>query len=411
MKAEIIATGTEILLGEIVDTNTSFLARELAKLGIDIHFTSCVGDNFNRMTEVLRQAMQRSDIIITTGGLGPTQGDITRNVIASTMGQELYLDEVLKQDLISFFSRIGIEMSENNFKQAALIKSAQAIPNPHGTAPGWWVEKEETIIIALPGPPKEMQPMWQNQILPRLQKKSGAVIVSRILKTWGLSESKMDEILTPYLASANPTLALYARQDGIIMRITAKSFDEASSSKMIDLMETDVRKLLGNHIWGTGDETITGVVMNLLSEHGLSLAVGESNTGGFLTNNLSSSARNSLWFRGGIVVHGAEARTALGLESTPAADTADKTNASAIAALAREKLGADIAIGMELIAEQTESANTGQKPSFSKVCITVDTGDISRNNTREYNWRSAQAPTRASQQALFTLRDLLLTMK
>jgi nicotinamide-nucleotide amidase len=408
MKAEIIATGTEILLGEIVDTNTSFLASELAKLGIDIHFTSCVGDNFGRMKEVLRQAIQRSDIIITTGGLGPTQGDITRNVIAAVLEQEIYIDESLKREIAGFFSKMGIEMAENNVKQASLISSAKAIPNPHGTAPGWWVEKD-CIIIALPGPPKEMQPMWQNQILPKLQKKSGAVIMSRILKTWGLSESKMDEILTPYLASANPTLALYARQDGIIVRITGKSADEKSACVLIDAMETDVRKLLGDHVWGTGDETIAGVAMKLLSERKLSLAVGESNTGGFLTNILSNAARDYDGFRGGIVIHGAEAEKSMGLKISTK-DNAGKSNALAIARMAKEKLGADVGIGMEMIAEQQEIPDT-LKPSFSKVFIAIDAGDNKPDNVREYSWRSAQASIRGSQQSLFMLRIILLTAK
>ena len=181
MKAEIIATGTEILLGEIVDTNTAFLASELALLGIDVHFTSSVGDNYDRLSGVLRQAWQRSDIIITTGGLGPTQGDITRNVIATVVEEEVYVDDKLKQILAKYFSRLGVEMPENNIKQATLIRSAEALLNPLGTAPGWWVEKNDRNIIALPGPPGELQPLWRSQVVPRLQKRSSAIIVSRIL--------------------------------------------------------------------------------------------------------------------------------------------------------------------------------------------------------------------------------------
>ena len=283
MKAEIITTGTEILLGEIVDTNTSFLAGELALHGIDIHFTSSVGDNYDRLSDVLRKAWQRSDITITTGGLGPTQGDITRSVIAALMGEEPYVDDRLKQTLVEYFSRLGVEMPENNLKQATLIPSAEALLNPLGTAPGWWIEKNGRIIIALPGPPGELQPMWRSQVVPRLQKRSGAIIISRILKTWGLSEGKVDELVTPFLSSSNPTVAIYARQDGIILRITAKSAEEGSARQMIALMEANVRHVLGNHIWGEDEETIASVVVRLLSEKGLTLAVCESMTGGFLT--------------------------------------------------------------------------------------------------------------------------------
>lgn len=282
MKAEIIATGTEILPGEILDTNTSFLASELALLGIDIHFTSSVGDNYDRFSDVLRQAWQRSDIIITTGGLGPTQGDITRNVIASFMGEEAYVDDSLMQNLIDYFSRLGMDMPENNLKQATLIHQAEALLNPLGTAPGWWVEKDRRIIIALPGPPRELQPMWCSQVAPRLRKRSSAIIVSRTIKTWGLSEGKVDELVTTFLSSANPTVAIYARQDGIILRITVKSAEEDSAREMISVMEANVRPVLANHIWRVGEETIASVVVRLLAEKCLTLAVCESITGGFL---------------------------------------------------------------------------------------------------------------------------------
>jgi len=405
MKAEIIATGTEILLGEIVDTNTSFLAAELATLGIDIHFTSSVGDNFHRMSEALRQAMQRSDIIITTGGLGPTQGDITRNVIASVLGQTLYIDQNLKQDLIDYFSRMGVAMPENNLRQATLISAARAIPNPNGTAPGWWVENDNKIIISLPGPPREMQAMWQNHVRPHLQQKSGAITVSRILKTWGLSESRIDEILTPYLSSSNPTLAIYARQDGIILRITAKSENEAAANKIIETLEAEIRKLLGNHIWGTGEDAIAEVVLKLLAEHGLTLAVGEANTGGFLTGALA--AGNSPFFRGGLILQGQEAKQALGLEPGLAMQAAGKLTAAAMATLAMEKLNADAAIGLDIDTGHPGATETSPR----KVFIAINIGDGKHNSEYEYNWRPVQAVVRASLQALFMMRETLLSMK
>ncbi|MFC1971709.1 competence/damage-inducible protein A [Chloroflexota bacterium] len=409
MKAEIIATGTEILLGEIVDTNTSFLASELALLGIDIHYTSLVGDNHDRLSDVLRQAWHRSDIIITTGGLGPTQGDITRNVIAALMGEEPYVDDSLKQILIEYFSRLGVEMPENNLKQATLIHSAEALLNPLGTAPGWWIAKNGRIVITLPGPPGELRPMWRSQVAPRLQKRSGSIIISRILKTWSLSESKVDELLTPFLSSSNPTVAIYARQDGIILRITAKSAEEDSARQMIALMEANIRHVLGNYIWGADEETIAGVVVRLLSEKDLTLAVCESMTGGFLAHTLASVIGKSPYFRGGIVINGNEAKIALGLEPALLTKGASRATAAVIASLARGKLNADIGIGLD--GDVTSAGNVASSESnpLGKVFIAIDAGRGELNAVQDYSWRQSQLARRTTQQALFTLRNLLLS--
>ena len=411
MKAKIIATGTEILLGEIVDTNTSFLAGELANLGIDIHFTSSVGDNHDRLSDILCQAWQRADIIFTTGGLGPTQGDITRDVIAAFMQEKAYVDDNLKQNLMDFFSRMGVEMPENNIKQATLIPSAEALLNPLGTAPGWWVEKDGKIIIALPGPPREMKPMWHNQVVPRLQKQSSSIIVSRILKTWGLSEGKVDELLTPFLSSANPTVAIYARQDGIILRITAKSVEEASAREMIAVMETDIRQVLGNYIWGEDEETIAGVVMRLLAEKGLTLAVCESMTGGFLTYTLASAAGESPYFKGGIVFNRSESKVALGLEPELLVKGVSQMTAAAIASLARVKLNTNIGIGLDGDASSIGNITLAQSTKPGKVFIAIDMGRGERNVLLDYSGRPPHLVRRATQQALFTMRNLLLSWK
>lgn len=410
MIAEIIATGTEILLGEIVDTNTSFLASELALLGIDIHFTSSVGDNYERLSAVLRQAWQRSDIIITTGGLGPTQGDITRNVIAAVMGEEIYIDDRLKQNITGYFSRLGMEMPENNLKQAALIPSAVALLNSLGTAPGWWVEKKGHILIALPGPPGELQPMWRAQVIPRLQKRSGAIIVSRVLKTWGLSESRVDELVSPFLSSANPTVAIYARQDGIVLRITTKSAGEESAREMISRMEDNIRRVLGDHAWGVDEETMAGVVERLLADKELTLAVCESLTGGFLAYTLAGATGNSPHFKGGIIVNGNEAKTALGLEPVLLTKGASQATATAMASLARVTLKADIGIGLD--GEMSSIDNTiPASGTPGKVFIAIDMGHNGPSVVQDYSGRLSQLPRRATQQALFTLRNLLLSLK
>ena len=409
MKAEIIATGTEILLGEIVDTNTSFLASELAMLGVDIHFASSVGDNYDRFSEVLRQACQRSDIIITTGGLGPTQGDITRNVIASSMGEEVYVDDSLKQNLIDYFSRLGVEMTENNTKQVTLIRSAESLLNPLGTAPGWWVERDGRIIIALPGPPGELQPMWHNQVVPRLRKRSGAIVVSRILKTWGLSEGKVDQLVTPFLSSANPTVAIYARQDGIILRITAKAVGEDSAREMIAVTEASIKSVLGNYIWGVDEETMAEVVVRIMVEKGLTLAVCESITGGLLTYTLANAVENSPHFRGGIVVNDNEAKITLGLEPALLAKGTGRMIAKEMASLIRVRLNADIGIGLDGDASSIGHVTSVEGITLGKVFIAIDMGRDERNLVQEYSWAPSRLIRCATQQTLFTLRNLLLS--
>ncbi|HLC23894.1 MAG TPA: molybdopterin-binding protein, partial [Dehalococcoidia bacterium] len=188
MKAEILATGTELLLGEIVDENSPYLAGYLSRLGIDIYWMSTVGDNMGRLTEALQRAWQRSELILTTGGLGPTQGDITRDAVSSLLGEELQVDPGEEQRLKEFFASRGWEMPASNIKQAMRIPSAQFLPNPAGTAPGWWVEKQGHIIVTLPGPPEELHLVWENEVVRRLkQKLGGVVILSRVLKTFGIS--------------------------------------------------------------------------------------------------------------------------------------------------------------------------------------------------------------------------------
>ena len=234
MRAEIISVGTELLLGEITDTNASFLAGQLPVLGIDLYWISQVGDNRPRLVEVLRRAWQRSDLILITGGLGPTEDDLTREAIAEMLGEKLEVIPALEGELRGFFARRGIEMPVANIKQATLIPSAEVIHNIHGTAPGWWVEKDKHILIAMPGPPREMQPMWHQEILPRLrQSASGATIVSKTIKTFGLTEAAVDEWISSLLSSANPTLGVYAKVDGIHLRLTVKAQSQKQAEEMI----------------------------------------------------------------------------------------------------------------------------------------------------------------------------------
>ena len=401
MKAEIIASGTELLLGQITDTNTPFIANQLAVLGIDLYYVSIVGDNYERFLGVLGQALRRSDIIIITGGLGPTKGDITREVIAGLMGEEMVIDPAAKQHIISYFSRMGMEMPENNLKQATLIHSATAIPNPLGTAPGWWVEKEGKVIISLPGPPGEMQPMWQKEIFPRLEKKGGAVIVSRILKTWGLSEARIDQLVGPYMGLPNPTLALYAKPDGIQLRITAKASDRESAQILIRDREKELRSILQDNIWGTDDETLEDIISHLLLEKQLSLAVVESFTGGLLAGSFMNAADSHRFFKGGIIVSGEKTRSLLGIIPENGETRPGIQPAARMAAIAREKFEADIGIGLDGSIEPGNGALVGN--SF----LAIDFKDIRHNTSQTYPGRQHLLARRAVLHAVFSLRKIL----
>ncbi len=388
MKAEIITSGTELLLGEITDTNTPYIAGQLAALGIDLYYTSAVGDNPERFSGVLRQAWGRSDLIIVTGGLGPTQGDITRNVIAGMLGEKLAVDPVLKQEITVYFARRGVEMPENNIRQAALIPSAAALRNASGTAPGWWVEKDGKIILTLPGPPGEMQEMWQAQALPRLKTKSSAVILSRTLKSWGLSEARVDQLVSSFLQAGNPTLALYARQDGISLRITAKAATEAAAREMVRAREREIREILGQHVWGVDNQTMEGEIGRLLSINKMTLAVSESFTGGLLAYTLTSDPGHLSYFKGGIVLP-VNATTA-GADS--AARKADEV---------RERFQADIGLAVDGYCEA--GADNGGGRAF----IAADLPAGRHGTVVEYPGKAPQVVRRTVNHTLAYLINLL----
>ncbi len=385
MKAEIITSGTELLLGDVADVNTAYIAGQLAALGFDLYYCSTVGDNFERFSRVLRQAWDRSDLIIITGGLGPTQGDITREVIAALLGEELAIDPALKEELTSFFKGRGIDMPDNNLKQATLIPSAVALRNTSGTAPGWWVEKENRTIITLPGPPGEMQTMWQNVVLPRLKAKSGAIILSRTLKTWGLAEANVDQMVAPFLKSPNPTLALYAKADGINLRMTAKAATEAEAAAVLSRREQDIRGILEKYIWGADSETLEGIVGKILLDKKLTIAVAETVTGGLLAHALSAVP---VGFQGGIVL--------------PAGAQPGRESALAMARQARRHFKADV--GLAIDGRELSGARV-ERNAF----MAVVSGRKSATSATGYPGNPQLIVRRTINHALIFLRDFLQT--
>ncbi len=407
MRTEIISIGTELLLGEITDTNSAYLASQLPLLGLDLNFISTVGDNQQRLIETLKLAWQRSDIIITTGGLGPTQDDITREAVAEFVGEELTVDHALVQKFEELFRYYKIEMPPSNVKQAAVIPSAEIIQNPRGTAPGWWVERDNRIIITMPGPPREMKLMWTQEIMPKLQQKiTSAVIVSKTLKTFGLTEAEVDERASPFLPATNPSLGTYAKVDGIYLRITAKANTEGKARELIAQRENDLRAILNDYIWGVDSDTLESIVGALLTTKGLSLATMESYTGGFLANVITNVPGSSKYFRGGLVAYTDESRMSFGLSKQLISryGTISSQAAEAMATIAREKLGTSIGISLTGVMGPAEIE--GQP--IGTIFIGLDDGQHRQSFTKNYPGNRLQVKQRAVTSALFELRKILL---
>jgi nicotinamide-nucleotide amidase len=353
MKAEIISIGTEILLGEIVDTNSAYIAARLPALGIDLYYQHTVGDNLGRLTSTVREAWERNDLVITTGGLGPTEDDLTREAIAAVLGEEPRVEPELETALRARFAQRQGNMPERNIKQAWLIPSARSIPNPRGTAPGWWVERKDKIIVAMPGPPAEMTRMWEEEVAPELARRNpGTVLVTRTLKTAGIGEGNLDEMISPLLKSTNPSIGVYARADGVHVRIGAKAPTASEAQALIEPVEKEARKILGPAIWGVDDDTLEKAVGRMLVERGLTLAAMESCTGGLLSDAITNVPGSSRYFRGGIVSYATEIKEAMGVDPAVIArhGVYSAETAIAMAGAVRERLGADIGIGITGVA-------------------------------------------------------------
>jgi nicotinamide-nucleotide amidase len=403
MKAEIIPVGTEILLGNIIDTNSSFLANELPLLGIDLYFISTAGDNQKRLVDTLKRAWKRTDLIITTGGLGPTQDDITREAIGELVNEELKVDENLWQELQDLLRRYLGEVPQSNIRQATIIPSAQIIPNRMGTAPGWWVEKGKHIIIALPGPTDEMKMMWQEGILPKLEQRiTGEVILSRIIKTFRLAEAKVDELVADVSKLSNPTLATYIKPDGVYLRITAKAKEKTEAQRLISQSEEQIRNILSPYIWGADDDTLGSVIGELLKAKNWSLATMESCTEGLLCSTIASERESCTYFRGGLLACCDEAKMACGVD-TSAIEQYGRENtqvAKAMADTARRNLKTDIGMGV--------GGNIDPDKNSGEAFIGLSSDKFEQTFTHRLLGNRSRMKQRAVYAALFDLRKMLL---
>jgi nicotinamide-nucleotide amidase len=314
MGAELLTIGTELLLGQIVDTNASWISQRLAEAGIDIFYKSTVGDNWGRIEAAIRLAMSRADVVIMTGGLGPTEDDLTRDVLAAVLGRPLRLDESVLRHIEERFARRRVAMADNNRKQAMVPEGAVVLQNPRGTAPGLFVEAQGRIFVCMPGVPSEMKPMLLEQVIPHIRDAVGirSRIVSRVLKTCGISESTLDQRIGDYFREMrNPSIGVLAHMGEIHVRLTCKGEDPAEIGRLLDELEAKIRARLGHLVFGTDEEKLEAVVGRLLRERGATLAVAESCTGGLVASRLTDIPGSSDYFARGVVAYTAAAKTAL----------------------------------------------------------------------------------------------------
>ena len=409
VNAEIISIGTELLLGEVTDTNAAYLAGQLPLLGIDLRRVTLVGDNLERLSEAFSRAWENCNIILATGGLGPTEDDLTREAIAQMLGEELRSSPALEEELRAIFSRMGRAMPPHNIKQTMLIPSAQAIPNPRGTAPGWWIEKGKKMMVAMPGPPGEMQRMWEKEVMPRLQERlQKEAILFRTLKSFGFSEAEVDEMVSPLFSLANPKIGIYAKPDGIHLRLIAKARKHEEAEKLIARGEAQVRAIFTHHIWGTDSDTLEGIVGALLASKGLTLATMESCTGGLLAATLTDVPGSSVYYKGGFIAYSNEAKIALGVNARLIEQhgAVSLEVAEAMAEAARLRLKADIGVGITGVAGPDKLE--GKPPGIAYIAICDSQGK--RSLQGNYPPRRPEVKHLATTHALFLLRQRLLAL-
>jgi len=309
MKAEIITVGTEILLGDILNTNCRYLSRELAAMGIEMYYQITVGDNEERLLKTLDESLNRSDIVICTGGLGPTEDDITKEVCAKYFGYELELHNPSLDAMIERFKHMNRVPTKNNEKQAYFPKEAYILKNDNGTAPGCIMEKECKMIVVLPGPPREMESMFENYVKPYLSKLTDDVIESEVLRIIGVGESKVEnDILDIIDSQTNPTIATYAKGYECTLRITAKAKSVEEAKELIKPMSDEMKRRFGQSLYATGETSIEEVVSKMLVENNLKIAVAESCTGGMVSASLINYPGISSVFMEGCVTYSNEAK-------------------------------------------------------------------------------------------------------
>lgn len=409
MKVEIISTGTELLLGEIVDTNSKFLATKLNELGFDVFYQTTVGDNYERMKQVIQQAYNRADIVITSGGLGPTQGDITKKVTADFLKRDLLLDEKIKKQLQNFFLSRNITMPENNLKQAMVIQNALILGNDIGTAPGMFVEDNDKVVINLPGPPSELQSMFNNHLAPLLLEKFGkqGIIHSLTLKCFNIGESTVAEKLYDLIKNqSNPTIAIYARNGEILIRLTAKAENKITAEKLLNDLAKEIKQRIVE-IYGSNEDTLSSVLGALLKEKNLTISLAESCTGGLVSSLITDVNGSSSYFLGSVISYSNDAKVALinvDNNTLTAVGAVSHEVAKQMAEGVKNKFATDIGIGITGIAGP--EGGTKEKP-VGTVYVAITIKNVTQVYKFSFSGERKYIKLRTAKMALFHTLQLV----
>lgn len=374
--AEILCVGTELLLGEVINTNAAYLGRKLARLGISVYHTSVVGDNPNRLDKAVKTALSRADLLILSGGLGPTADDLTKETVAKALGLPLVRDEKILKEIEDFFNFLGRPMAPNNKKQADIPKGAIALPNPIGTAPGIFIETDKNVVVLLPGPPFELKPMFENHVFPRLRKMSDKILVSHNIHIMGMGESDVEMHLFDLMTkSENPTLAPYAKEGEMRLRVGALANSEEEGEKMCQAIIEQVKNSpVGKYVYALDAETVEKLVISTLKEKSLTISVAESCTGGYLGKRLTDISGASSVFMGGFITYSNESKIKLlGVKEETLAQFSAVSEQTAVemAVGAREKLGTDI--GVSITGEAGPNPDPSTKQPVGTVYIGIST--------------------------------------
>lgn len=365
--AEILCVGTELLLGDIVNTDAAFISRRLAALGINQYYQGVVGDNPDRLEGALRLSLERSDLVILTGGLGPTYDDLTKETAARLMGRELILHQESLDRIFARLNRSGYTMTENNKKQAMIPEGAVVFKNNYGTAPGMAIEDEVKgkIVILLPGPPRELEPMFTEEVEPYLSRFSDHILFSRCINIFGMGESKVEDILRDIMTSSlNPTVAPYAKSGEVLLRVTAAGKSEAECAALCDEMIERIRKTpVGEYIYGIDAGSLEAALVSALSAKGLKIASAESCTGGYVSKRITNVSGSSSVLDGSIVTYSNEVKERfvnVSRETLESFGAVSHQTAIEMARGVRKLFGADIGVSTTGIAGPT--GGTPEKP-------------------------------------------------
>lgn len=376
MIAEILCIGTEILIGDIVNTNATYISKRLSEYGFDVLYHSVCGDNKKRLEETVKHAFSRADLVITTGGLGPTYDDITMELCAKALGLGLHKDENVEKQLYSYFEKTGRKMTENNLKQAMVPDTSTVLMNDFGTAPGVAVEKDGKVLVMLPGPPREMKPMLENQVIPYLSKYTDHVLVSSNVNIIGMGESSVEEKLYELMTkSKNPTLAPYVNEGEVRVRVTAKGKNEDEARQLISKTVDEVKTILGKVVYDVDSPSVEHSLVKLLSDKKKTIATCESCTGGLVSASITAVPGSSEVFGFGICTYANEAKMKLvGVkeETLRAYGAVSEQTAMEMADGIRKLSGSDIALSLTGIAGP--GGGSEEKP-VGLVYLGVSVGD------------------------------------